>query len=220
MSSKIYGQFVAPENDHYQNSLDPRLLLNSEIRQAGGDPSHIFELLETVIERGDWQTLPTDWGEPHATFRSFVESPFPNGIGIKADKLMNLLKLEHRFEDSPSYRERYDVLRRKVADLLTVELPLHGGDRTKEQDYNIILPSKQGTSEEYTLRRLKRDNPALAQQVIDGTLTANQAAIQAGFRKRKIQIPLDDSDSAARLLAKHYDVDELIDALNRIGGDA
>src|SRR4051812_8313181 len=47
------------------------------------------------------------------------------------------------------------------------------------------------------LVRLKRDVPALADRVVRGELSANAAAIQAGFRKRKIQAPVDDIESAA-----------------------
>ena len=42
-----------------------------------------------------------------------------------------------------------------------------------------------GTSKNYTLARLKRDRPDLAQRVVDGELSANAAAIEAGFRKRQ-----------------------------------
>ena len=38
------------------------------------------------------------------------------------------------------------------------------------------------------VRRLKRDNPKLAGEVIAGNITANEVAIQAGFRKKKIQV--------------------------------
>ena len=34
------------------------------------------------------------------------------------------------------------------------------------------------------MKRLKRDHPELAERVVNGELSANAAAIQAGFRKR------------------------------------
>jgi hypothetical protein len=52
---------------------------------------------------------------------------------------------------------------------------------------NIMIDLKtgteQGTSVSYTLRRLARNHPELLERFAAGELTANQAAIQAGFRK-------------------------------------
>jgi hypothetical protein len=44
--------------------------------------------------------------------------------------------------------------------------------------------SKDGTTVAYTLARLDRDRPDLARQVREGRLSANAAAIEAGFRKQ------------------------------------
>lgn len=48
----------------------------------------------------------------------------------------------------------------------------------------------------YTLDRLQRESPELFEQVKAGELSANAAAIKAGFRKRKT--PLDQLKAAAR----------------------
>ena len=64
-----------------------------------------------------------------------------------------------------------------------VALPQHGGDRSKgEQGDNVTL--LRGNNPTYALKRLKRDRPDLAAKVIAGELSANAAAIQAGFRKQ------------------------------------
>jgi hypothetical protein len=66
----------------------------------------------------------------------------------------------------------------------------HGGDRKSEQvkeikNDNVILDPKpeQGNSKSYALSRLKRERKDLFESVCKGELTANKAAIQAGFRK-------------------------------------
>jgi len=41
-----------------------------------------------------------------------------------------------------------------------------------------------GTGREYTIRRLRRDAPELAERVLRGELSANAAAIEAGIRPR------------------------------------
>lgn len=65
----------------------------------------------------------------------------------------------------------------------------HGGDRKSEQviKHDIIMLDKavQGTSRSYTVARLKDQRPDLFAQVKSGKLSANAAAIKAGFRKKK-----------------------------------
>jgi uncharacterized protein (UPF0128 family) len=65
-----------------------------------------------------------------------------------------------------------------------------------------------GRGKDYTLARLDRDHPDLAKQVRAGELSANQAAIEAGFRVKSITIPL-DPDRAAKTLRKHFDKESL-----------
>jgi hypothetical protein len=63
-----------------------------------------------------------------------------------------------------------------------IKLPKHGGDHSGEQVYNInLLKHKGGTNPIYILRRLKRDRPDLARQVVAGTMSARAAAIEAEF---------------------------------------
>ena len=63
------------------------------------------------------------------------------------------------------------------------KLQTHGGDRTKQGD-NVTLPLVRGNSIEYTIARLDRDAPELAARVRAGDISANAAAIEAGFRKK------------------------------------
>lgn len=45
-----------------------------------------------------------------------------------------------------------------------------------------------GTSKAYTVSRLKRDRPDLFEKVVAGELSANKAAIEAGFRRKPTTI--------------------------------
>jgi len=79
------------------------------------------------------------------------------------------------------------------------------GNTTSERDehgkFKRSKPSNRrdgyGTTAGYTLARLERDHPELAAQVRAGTMTANAAAIAAGFRKRTWQAPADVDELAA-----------------------
>jgi hypothetical protein len=58
----------------------------------------------------------------------------------------------------------------------------HGGDRRSEGPCNASL--KYGTAAHWQAR-LRRDRPDLAERVETGELSANAAAIEAGFRHRR-----------------------------------
>ena len=73
----------------------------------------------------------------------------------------------------------------------------HGGARVEQGD-NITLNAR-GTSSSHTLKHLKRDNPELAEKVIQGELSANAAAIEAGFRKKTISINSNPEAAAASI---------------------
>jgi hypothetical protein len=59
-------------------------------------------------------------------------------------------------------------------------------DQNKGSNTTIEL----GRGADYTLARLRRDRPDLAERVKAGELSANAAAIQAGFRSRTLNLPL------------------------------
>jgi len=64
---------------------------------------------------------------------------------------------------------------------MTTITPLagHGGARIRGSGSATV-----GRGVTYTLRRLKRDRPDLLKRVVSGELSANAAAVEAGFRKR------------------------------------
>lgn len=68
----------------------------------------------------------------------------------------------------------------------TGRLGTHGGDRRsdKVRDQGSIGNLKGGNNTAYTLARLDRDRPELAAEVRAGRMTANAAAIEAGFRRK------------------------------------
>jgi hypothetical protein len=84
---------------------------------------------------------------------------------------------------------------------------------------NVMIDHKtgteQGNSTSYTLRRLARNHPELLERFAAGELTANQAAIKAGFRKPTWTAPC-EPDALARSIVKKFGPDfarQLKDAL-------
>lgn len=91
----------------------------------------------------------------------------------------------------------------------------HGGDRkTKEQGDNITL-TERGTDQTYTLRRLLRDAPELFAKVESGELSANAAAIKAGFRSKTVTVPV-DPERAARTILKHFTNEQVHELIERL----
>lgn len=85
------------------------------------------------------------------------------------------------------------------------------GKRTDQLTDNIskCRNHDHGTSKSYTLRRLARDHPELLDRVEQGELSANAAAIEAGFRQRTLTVQANPSSMAAAIL-KHFDADEVV----------
>lgn len=79
-----------------------------------------------------------------------------------------------------------------------------GRGRNRDRATNSI---QGGDTAESTLARLKRDHPDLAQQVIDGELTANAAARQLGWRKPRVL--LTSPQQVAVKLRDHYNREDL-----------
>lgn len=131
----------------------------------------------------------TDEEIRHETLDDFLESKVP--IGLQCSR-----------EDLRKWAEYVpDRIKAVVKDELYDPLIPNGGDRKSDQCYNITLKNegmKRGTGEHYIISRLKRDNPEVAQKVLAGELSAHQASIKTGIRKKYIQV----QDNPAKLAEK------------------
>ena len=174
-------------------------------------------LIEPIEENGracyPWQyfrivdssgiTIMDATQDPPKTFREFIEAPPFKGLGEK------LSDIERLIADDPVAMVRMRAL--VVAG--------HGGDRKSDKIKadNISLdsdlfpppePAKKkadaGTSRAYTLTRLKNERPDLFKRVVNEELTANAAAIEAGWRKKETAI-----EAAKRAVQKMTQEDQL-----------
>ncbi len=66
-------------------------------------------------------------------------------------------------------------------------------------DYHTDRPT--GNAADAALRRLRKHRPDLHEQVLTGGLSPHAAMVEAGFRKRTISIPTDDTKHLAREMA-------------------
>ncbi len=116
------------------------------------------------------------------SLRALITEPYPRGWGEQPDKIQAVIQDD--VEALALFREA-----------MVEERGGSGSNQyaTKEVGNNdniIISSSVQGTSKSYTVSRLKRDRPDLFERVVSGELSANRAAIEAGYRR--IKTPLEN----------------------------
>jgi hypothetical protein len=99
----------------------------------------------------------------HETFLSFIETPPVEGCGWTLDKVERLIKDD--VETLAMWR-----------DAVTGPRHVHS-DRSN----STITPDR---GKAYTVSRLRREAPELYEEMREGRLSANAAAIHAGFRKK------------------------------------
>jgi hypothetical protein len=141
-------------------------------------PQKVRRLIETSAWR-DRREHTLTW--KFEKFSEFVTaSPVKGGMGLKIEFVEALLQKSGDADALTMWRE--------------ATVGKHGGDRKSKdapiKNDNIILDQpkpKQGTSRAYTLDRLKRERPDLFERVKAKELSANAAAIEAGFRKKSVR---------------------------------
>ena len=87
-----------------------------------------------------------------------------------------------------------------------------GGDKRsaayKNTVDNINGDRPDGTSAAYALRKLRSDAPDAHARVLAGELSPHAAMVEAGFRRKTLQIPT-DVEGAAQVLMRRFTYDDL-----------
>jgi len=174
--------------DRYQDAVN----LAQEV--AHHDARNLFNVfpsaIKTIINRQLWADRTDKAGQPFTSFQAFVEHRMWQGLELTMSRLIRYCE-----DDEEAVR------------LIRGEVPAagehgNGPGRGNKRGDNITSFNSRGTQADYTLARLKRDRPDLAKDVIDGTKSPNAAAIEAGFRRRKVQVE-PTPEAVQRMLDKH-----------------
>jgi hypothetical protein len=167
------------------NEIEKAQLAQTTIQclmEASGSLEEIPGLIAKVIEVKAWERR-LHHGRLYElpSLRDLVTRKPPEGWGQNPDKIEALLKGSP--EVLAAWREE-----------MTNKPHVHAGDGD-----NVTIRPERGNRKSYTLSRLKRENAELFEQVVAGELSANAAAIKAGWRKPTVTIPLGgDPDRLAR----------------------
>jgi len=155
----------------------PEVINELQRAMVGGD-EHLMALIPAMVKRvihqGIWRQCSDKEGNPFKTFDAFVEYPLYWGLERSVDRLLNLCC---------ESEETQKLIKAEIGPVATHREIGNG------RGNNITSTTvRRGTGSLYTLKRLKRDAPELAARVAAGELSANAAAIEAGFRRKPIRL--------------------------------
>lgn len=196
------------------NDLERRDIYVSNLQSALDDGErglqHVPGHIKRIIREDMWQErIVQATGElaEYDHFAEFVNDPPPKGLGADVDMLKRMCKKD-------------DEALRLLREVVTGS---HGGDRRSEEatnDNNVTNGRVTGNSKDYTLDRLAREDAELYEKVVADEMSANAAAIEAGFRDKIASVPVHKGgepqiERAAKSLAKHFgdDLNALINEL-------
>lgn len=172
--------------------------LGSSLRRGGNALQDVPGLLKRILAEEAWKDFTTPRGErvQHSRFVDFVVQAPTAGIGASVDLVRKLVL------DDPEALDLFDR---------AMQNP-NGGDRRSGRNFsldNIQTDPPSGTSREAGLRRLRKDRPDLHAEVLAGTLSTHAAMIQAGFRQRKITVPVGTPADTAKALRRNLEPEQI-----------
>lgn len=196
---------------------DWRNLLLTELKRTGGDPSILFEILESIVKERSWETLLDEQGKPVGSLRRLIEASPPVGCGQKPEKILRLLDLEHRYEaDNKQWHLRMTQLRNAVRQEFVKE------NQIFDEEYDYTLSSlKDEYSEAFCKAYIKENDEKIHAEIESGKLTIYQGMQKYLKRNKEVEafrrtIHITDAKIAHRSLTKFMPkskLDELITLL-------
>jgi hypothetical protein len=177
-------------------------LLGSSLHYGGSALSDVPALLKRVLQDQSWRCFRTRLGDlveyDSDQFPVFVQVDPLRGLGASVKLLEDIcgddLETRNLLDQAlqrPHGTNRYSSSR--VGESPTLEIP---------------APPAGGTVEQ-AIRRLRKDRPDLLQDVIDGEMSPHAAMKEAGFRRRRVSVDVEDAERAARTLRSAMSSDVL-----------
>lgn len=151
-------------------------------------------VVKSMIRDEVWKHLTDKNGKCFADFPSFVEYNLWWGLETSYDRLIDFCR------DDAECRQMLLEQMPAVSNKGGQEGNGNAAKEKNEGDNITLVSNPRGTSATHTLKRLKRDNPELAERVVNGDLSANAAAIEAGFRKPTITLQSSNPVRAAETI--------------------
>jgi hypothetical protein len=185
---------------------DPRWKEIQKVHQAAAlSINELVPALCRVIDSEAWREFvhPMRGVQRYETFGAFCTEV----INIRPEAIEAMLAKAYAKDEAEKVRKmiREDIAPMRESRRPTNEEQAHKGD-------NITLTGR-GTDPSYVIARLKRDDPDLAQEVVEGRMSAHAAAVKAGIKKPTATVPVDSPENAIRALLRRFTKMQLIAAL-------
>lgn len=139
------------------------------VNHGGAALADVPRIIKDILITGAWRERRIRTGDivKHDKFYDFITKKPLEGCGWQPDQILSLIDKD--VETLVLWRE---AMKHKQ------------GDRTDLVDNINDVARSAGTSRAYTVTRLKSQRPDLFDRVKGGEISANAAAIEAGFRKQ------------------------------------
>jgi len=176
--------------------------VSAQLQHKGANPRALFEVMARVIDEYGEDGGADFSRDCHAT------------VGIGLDYLSRILALVDPMErESTAVAFEHEAIRGTVAKWAMEATPPARHAKGGPIPANVSDTHVRDRSPAYPRPVLKRDDPVLAQAVIDGDLTPNAAAVRAGIRHSYARVRTDDPARAVAVLLRHYTREQLAAAL-------
>jgi hypothetical protein len=168
--------------------------LGSAVAHGNENVAQIPALLVQIVDDDRWRHFITKMGDEveYERFADFAATPPTAGLGISIEVLRRLV------QDDPV-----------AVDALDRATQGKQGQRTDLLDNVQEVKAPTGNSEAATVRRLRKDRPDLHAQYLANEISANAAAIQAGFRPKTFTVRADKPESIVGTLRRQLDPETL-----------
>jgi hypothetical protein len=169
-------------------------MLGGALRDGGHALGSVPGLLKQILADDGWRRFTTQRGEviEHERFADFVTTPPLKGLGASIDLVKRVVA--------------GDVV---ALDLLDRALQNPGGRPETVDNIHSSKERPSATSKDRALRKLRKDAPALHEEVLAGRLSAHAAMIRAGYSPRTFTVRADSPESIANTLRRQLDPEEL-----------
>jgi hypothetical protein len=176
------------------------------LHRDGASPAGALDLLAAIIEDATWERATDKDGRSFAgRFRDFVTDR-THGLNTTPAELVKVIGLRHPRESKHDVAERVESMRVEVGRLLKEEIKKAGQrGRPGKDSTTVIRPDRETAGA--TIARLKRDDPVLAERVVNGEMSAYAAARSKGWKPPRIQVTT--PERTAVHLRKYMSPDDL-----------
>lgn len=195
--------------DTYVNSLARSLASGSAL-------ANVPSLIKKVIAEQMWRerfVTQTKQVIVFKSFREFIEADPPEGLKTSVSLLLRICT---DYEDM----EAVSLISTEVGGSKGGSNNPDGNNQHSKPVVNVSITNidhgdkpTRGDTTDYTVRRIAKQRPDIHAKMLAGELSPNAAAIEAGFRKTKFQLPTDPA-AAGRYLAGRVDHEWLMECVD------